>query len=275
MSPRTSEELEKIQIRSVALMRLLMRKTDTSNANQFAKWLTDRTKEWGWSDMQESKKWYPFVRGKIKRAPIGALKLLSQLFADADDLYWSGPADIWSALWGPLSEQVTILRRHPKCVPKDPLSIVIKKIEESVSLCAEGQLEFEDFVRAVALYGYLAAADSYGRTCDGDGFGHAYKAYCLVQTSYRDPAVADELKALGIYAAIRAELTAIELRRAGTRPAWVSFLECGAIRVDDPEHTVRERNRVAFWKKWMPLKQPPLEQPSDILDELANRWCNT
>ncbi|MCW3699900.1 hypothetical protein [Burkholderia cenocepacia] len=229
MPTRSADELKKVQTRTVALMRSLMRRVGASNANQFAGWLTDKTKDWGWSDMQESKKWYPFVRGNIKREPTGALRLLSQLFDDADDLYRHGPGGIWSALWGPINEQVAVMRGHPQCLPKEPIDAVLRRIEEVALFGSNEKSQFEDFVRAAALYSYLVVVDPYGRIAEGNGVGHAYAAYRHVRSYLLERTIADELSALGIHDALCEFLADIERSRVGARPQWVCAIECGEV----------------------------------------------
>ncbi|MFX1695889.1 hypothetical protein [Paraburkholderia sp. A1RO-1] len=229
-------------------MKILMRRVGASNPNQFARWLTDRTRDWGWSDTQESKKWYPFIRGYIKRERTGAFKLLSQLFPDVDDLYGHGPSRIWSALWGSLSEQITIMREQPNCLPHAPLENVLKKIEMiAINGCSD-ESQFAVFVRAIALYSYIVATDPYGRIGDGDGFGRASIAYGRIKDYLREPTIVDELNALGIYDELRRFLADIELNRVISRPQWVTFIECGE--TNERFQAEIEAARRTTWDRW-------------------------
>ncbi|WP_321849360.1 hypothetical protein [Burkholderia diffusa] len=248
MQARTTDELRKIQTRTVSLMQVLMRRVGASNAHQFSGWLNDETKDWGWPDTQESKKWYPFVRGNIKREPNGALALLSQLFPDAADLYRHGPSRIWSALWGSLGEQIMIMREQPNCLPHAPLENVLKKIEMiAINGCGD-ESQFEVFVRAIALYSYIVATDPYGRIGDGDGFGRASIAYGRIKDYLREPTIVDELNALGIYDALCRFLADIELNRVISRPQWVTFIECGE--TDERLQAEIEAVRRTTWDRW-------------------------
>ncbi|MBV2143747.1 hypothetical protein KUG47_09575 [Falsochrobactrum sp. TDYN1] len=165
-----------------------------------------------------TKKWHPFFRGDrplTKRA----LDMLESvpMWADARQVYHSGPAGLWRALWGDMCDQVACVRTHPNCTPKTSLHEACRLVEMSVLCAGKGEISLVDLVRSVALYRLRLEIEPAARI-DGIGLNMAGCAWSLIQSCLDESAVLGELDALRVKEPIHRELAALETTRAATTP---------------------------------------------------------
>jgi len=100
MRHQNSKDIEFIKLRTRALIKTLMQTVGCTNPNQFGAWINRESERLGWPDTQSSNKWYHLLKDDLKRPPVDVLRILGQLFPNAENLYHDGPANLWRALWG-------------------------------------------------------------------------------------------------------------------------------------------------------------------------------
>ncbi|NMY10625.1 hypothetical protein HBO38_19500 [Pseudomonas veronii] len=183
-----------------------------------------KTKNLGWPDMVESNRLYKYFRGDVRRHPTQIVNLLSQLFQDAEDIYWSGPDNLWSALWGEPHQTSTIVKGISKTLEHSTTEEALNKV--FMDYLVHGSFSFTS---TIAAYRYLATTDPYGRLGDGHGFGRAFSIYRQLTKILKLDETKKLLSELGVYEGVQLEISKIEKERVSNRPCWVSPIECGLV----------------------------------------------
>lgn len=224
MNSKNSDDLSHIQLRTIALMNHLRMGAGASSPYQLSCIIDQEAKSLGWPDMVESNRLYKYFRGDVRRHPIQILNLLSQLFQDAEDIYWSGPEDLWSALWGEAHQTSTIVKTISKTLEQSTTEEALNKI--FMDYLVHGSFSLTS---SIAAYRYLATTDPYGRFGDGYGFGRAFSIYRQLKKILILDDIKKHLSELGIYEGVLLEISKIEKERVSNRPYWVSPIECGLV----------------------------------------------
>ncbi|WNC89604.1 hypothetical protein RI103_18310 [Paraburkholderia sp. FT54] len=238
---------------------MLMEFIGCTNVNQFGAWVNRRSERLGWSDTQSSNKWRHLFNGKLERPPIGAVRMLSQLFGDAEKYYHDGPSNLWLALWGDARDSNILWKLCRTRIhgfsnwnygrftweSTPPESAKVKTFSQTLvdfetDLLGEarsgGTPSLRHLTEAIALYRLHRALNRLA-VSDVDGVG-AYRSvvYCLETEE-----ISSQLKNYGAYDLVRDELEAIEYDRLKTEPAY--FASVGI-----QKHSVTEyaRNPLQF-----------------------------
>lgn len=224
MNSEISGDLSRIRLRTIALMNHLRMSAGASSPYQLSCIIGQWTRNLGWPDMVESNRLYKYFRGDVRRHPIQILNLLSQLFQNAENIYWSGPEDLWSALWGEAHQTSTLVKTISKTAEQSTTEEALNKV--FMDYLVHGSFSL---TATIAAYRHLASTDPYGRLGDGYGFGRAFSLYRqLIQILKMDD-IKKHLSDLGIYEGVQLEISKIEKERVSNRPHWVSPIECGFI----------------------------------------------
>jgi len=224
MNSKNSDDSSRIKLRTIALMNHLRMGAGASSPYQLSCIIGQETKSLGWPDMVESNRLYKYFRGDARRHPTQILNLLSQLFQNAEDIYWSGPEDIWSALWGEAHQTSTIVKAFSKILERSTTEEALNKV--FMDYLAHGSFSLTS---TIAAYRYLATTDPYGRFGDGYGFGRAFSIYRQLTKILKFNEIKKHLSELGIYEGVQLEISKIEKERVSSRPYWVSPIECGLV----------------------------------------------
>jgi hypothetical protein len=224
MNSKVNGDLSCIKLRTIALMNQLRMGAGASSPYQLSCIIDQESRSLGWPDMVESNRLYKYFRGDVRRHPIQILNLLSQLFPNAENIYWSGPKDLWSALWGDAHQTSSIVKTFSKTLEQSTTEEALNKV--FMDYLVHGSFSLTS---TIAAYKHLASTDPYGRFGDGYGFGRAFSIYRqLIQILKMDD-IKKYLSNLGIYEGVQLEISKIEKERISDRPYWVSPIECGLV----------------------------------------------
>lgn len=212
MPARNTRELHQDQIRSVALMHELMWRTGSSNPHQFAGWFDQLTH----SHTQDSGKWRANFAG-ARPLSKNQLDVLGQIFTDAHSHYQNGPCNLWRALWGEPAYLIACVRSHPKFYPQIPFAVGERAVQLSILATAEGEISFDDFVRAIALYRLRKETEPFARI-DGIGLNQTGTVWRNIQSCLEENKVIAELNRLGLKRLITEELEELEAERKSGNP---------------------------------------------------------
>jgi hypothetical protein len=234
--PQNTNELRRIQFRTVALMNTLKLRTGIQNPYQFGDWINKKTELLDWADSKYSKKWYPYFEGKIKQEPLRVLQLLNHLFPDASAIYYEGPERLWSALWDPPKELWSICGFLVGDYPAQSSEELTTLTGSKVTFC-ESAYNFEcslilnqihgqepnlrDFVDSIALYRLHHAVSQLHKT---DEVG----PYRCVQMCLKSNNISRALANLEILDFISNELINLEISRLNNEESYRT-----AVAVDD------------------------------------------
>jgi len=264
MNHRSSEDTEIIKIRTRTMLKMLMQSLECQNVNQFGAWVNRHSERLGWSDTQSSKKWYQLIDGKLKRSPVGPIRMLDQLFGlyqlsrRAEKYYRDGPSDLWLALWGDARDSSILWKLcrtrierlgqwtddyrwrciEAKSTKEKTFRQTLFAFEADLLFATEHEetLTLRHLTEAIALYRLHRALNRLA-VSDVDGVG-AYRSvvYCLATDE-----ISSELESYGAYDLVRNELEALEYDRLTTEESY--FASVGIER-----HAVREyaRNPLQF-----------------------------
>ncbi len=222
MKFKNENELDCIKLRTIALMNQLRISTEALSPYQLGVIIDDKTKNLGWPNMTESNRLYKYFRGDLRRHPTQILNLLSQIFDDIEDIYWKGPSDLWTALWGEVREISTIIKITSNTLEQSTTEEALNKVYMDYLIHGDFSL-----TSVIATYRYLATTDPYGRLGDGYGFGRAFSIYIQLIKILKTEDIKNYLSELGVYRGVQEEIAKIEKERVGNRPHWVSPIECG------------------------------------------------
>ncbi|MFL9855115.1 hypothetical protein PQR72_05160 [Paraburkholderia madseniana] len=237
MDCQSFKDIEIIKLRTRTMLMMLMQFLKCTNVNQFGAWVNRRSERLGWPDTQSSNKWYHLIDGKIKRAPVGAVRMLDQLFGCAEKYYDDGPSNLWRALWGDTRDQNVLwkLCRTRICTSgnwtddskwsyiesnatkEKAFRQTLFDFEADLFFATESgtTLRLRHLTEAVALYRLHRALNRLA-VSDVDGVG-AYR--CVIHCLETDE-ISSELKSYGAYDIVRSELEAIEHDRLTTEQAY-------------------------------------------------------
>lgn len=222
MNSENNGDLCRIKLRTIALMNRLRMGAGASSPYQLSCLIGQKTKSLGWPDMVESNRLYKYFRGDVRRHPTQILNLLSQIFPNAEDIYWNGPEEIWSAMWGEPHQTSTIVKAISKNLEHSTTEEALNKV--FMDYLVHGSFSLTS---TIAAYKYLATTDPYGRLGDGYGFGRAFSIYRQLTTILKLNEIKKHLSELGIYEGVQLEISKIEKERVSNRPYWVTPIECG------------------------------------------------
>ncbi|HGM6965840.1 TPA: hypothetical protein ACKQDH_003340 [Pseudomonas aeruginosa] len=217
MPARNTKELRKDQIRTTALMHELMHRTGSENPHQFAGWY-DRITH---SHTQDSGKWRANFAGS---RPLSKRQLieLAQIYPDTHSYHQNGPNGLWRALWGEAADLIACVRSHPKSSPQIPFQASEHAVQLSILAALDDQIDFDDFVRVIALYRLRVNTEPSARV-DGIGLNLSGCAWRNVETCLNDAKVRADLDRLGIRALITQELAQLEAERIKANPKALIF----------------------------------------------------
>lgn len=241
-------------------MHELMRRTGSANPNQFAQWFDEATASWcdgaqgdgcdqtkQVTGTKDQKKWYRIARGQQVLSS-KALTQLTRLFPDANEYYWSGPRELWYALWGPLQCLWTIagsVVHDWEPGPHDPgetftgpeLSFEESLYNFECDLLfrlddVDEEFDLRDLSQSIALYRLHRAVNELGKT---DGVG-AYRCVrmCMDAKELQDHVHAfSTFSSICVYGAINAELIEREIRRLKGEPSYRESVGIGIAHIED------------------------------------------
>lgn len=224
MNSKHSGDLSRIKLQTIALMNYLRMDAGASSPYQLSCIIGQETKSLGWPDIVESNRLYKYFRGDVRRHPTQILNLLSQLFQNAEYIYWCGPEDLWSALWGEPHQTSTIIKAISKTLEHSTTEEALNNV--FMDYLVHGSFSLTS---TIAAYRYLATTDPYGRLGDGYGFGRAFSIYRQLTKILELDEIKKHLSELGIYEGVQLEINKIEKERVSNRPYWVSPIECGLV----------------------------------------------
>ncbi|MDE1181488.1 hypothetical protein [Paraburkholderia sp.] len=241
MDYRSFKDTEIAKVRTRTMLVMLMQFLRCANVNQFGAWVNARSERLGWPDTQYSNKWYQLFDGKIKRPPVGVVRMLEQLFGRAEKYYHDGPANLWRALWGDARDSNILWKLCRTRIERDSnwtddfswRYIEAKSTKEKTFrqtlfdfevdlLCAiespSGvELTLRHLTEAVALY-RLHRALNHLAVSDVDGVG----AYRCVVCCLEDNEISSKLRDYGAYDFVRSELEALEYDRLTTEQLYLA-----------------------------------------------------
>lgn len=226
MSSKSCDNLNRIQLRTIALMNQLRVSAEASSPYHLSVIINEKTKNLGWPDMTESNRLYKYFRGNVRRHPTQILSLLSQIFHNVDNIYWKGPEDLWTVLWGEPNQTSTILKINSKSSEQSTAEEALNKV--FMDYLVHGTFSLTS---TIAAYRYLAITDPYGRHGDGHGVGRAFSMYRQLMEILKMDHIKKYLSELGVYDGILIEIVNMEKERISNRPQWVSPIECGSVNV--------------------------------------------
>lgn len=202
-------------------MNMLRIEVGAKNPHQFSTWLQESTMNFNWPDLVDSNRLYKYFKGRVSRHPSQILNMLGQVFSDVEKKYWEGPGGLWIALWGSHLELSASIKKTCNLSERDSLDNAIKSFFMRILVHGESTL-----LASVSIYRYLSITDPYSRFSDGNGFSMAYSAYQQALKNLDAAEVLSMLTELGVYEAVRQEITEIERTRIASKPTWVTPLEC-------------------------------------------------
>lgn len=227
--PRTTKELHRLQIQTVAFMNALRLRVGAQNPSQFSDWINHVSEPLGWSDMKDSNKWYKYFRGNVSQVPVRMLRLLKEIFPDASNLFHEGPERVWDAMW---TEDVRALwhicnfsgyeyknqnEAESTCFMGNTLKFSETAYNFECNLILEskshGDIDFRLFTESVALYRIHKIINEIHRT---DEIG----PYRCVKMCLDTQKVTNELKALGVYNFVHDEIISTEISRLNSEPCY-------------------------------------------------------
>lgn len=224
MNSKNSRDLSRTKLRTIALMNYLRMDARASSPYQFSCIISQETESLGWPDIVESNRLYKYFRGDVRRHPTQILNLLSQIFKNTEDIYWNGPEDLWSALWGEAHQTSNIVKSISKTLEQSTTEEALNKV--FMDYLVDGSFSLTS---TIAAYRYLATTDPYGRFGDGHGFGRAFSIYQQLTKILKLDEIKNNLSGLGVYEGVQLEISKIEKERVSNRPHWVSPIECGQV----------------------------------------------
>lgn len=224
MSSKNSDEPNQIKLRTIALMNQLRISAGASSPYHLSVIINEKTKNLGWPDMTESNRLYKYFRGNVRRHPIQILSLLSQIFDHVDNIYWKGPEDLWTVLWGEPNQISTILKTTSKSSAQSTTEDALNKV--FMDYLVPGVFSLTS---TIAAYRYLTITDPYGRHGDGYGMGRAVSMYRQLMEILKMDDIKKYLSELGVYDGVQIEIVKMEKERISNRPHWVSPIECGTV----------------------------------------------
>ncbi|WP_206500708.1 hypothetical protein [Xanthomonas vasicola] len=199
-------------MRAAALLHVLAARMGAKNPYQFAARFDDNV---GMLTRQ-SGKWRLNFSG-TKPLSAQQRKLLTCLYADADDLHDAGPAGLWKAMWGALNGLRSIV--SVELEKWQTLDMVFAEFEADL-LLAELQcvpLSLAHLAKAVALYRlHLEVEAIVPLGLDGKGICRCLRL-CLDNDQ-----IQQELSSLGVQHAVDSELTSWIVSRPDMEIAWAS-----------------------------------------------------
>ncbi|EPC1629054.1 hypothetical protein ACRXAU_004231 [Yersinia enterocolitica] len=208
------ELIERDKVRTTFLMQELMRRTNTTNPNQFAKWFDLRTENMRVDGKEipettTSKKWYPIAKGdqSITKKTLADLKMF---FDDIEIVYQYGPGGLWAALWGHTSQLVACMRTHPMISASSPLKEFSTAITISANLGYTETLTIADLARAVAAYRFHLITDRKTQL-EGVGIYICDLYFKNVRNILNSELLTPELIELDLLSTITSEIDKLEL----------------------------------------------------------------
>ncbi|MCU7936053.1 MAG: hypothetical protein KZQ99_14415 [Candidatus Thiodiazotropha sp. (ex Dulcina madagascariensis)] len=203
----TVNDYRKSCIRTVSVMNQLAIKIGANNPNHFSRIFDEVTGE----DTQSSGLWRQNFSGKRPLSDKQLDRLLC-IETQVNELHTEGPSKLWVAMWGDVSELISILRGYKKNISQMPLHTITKQVFLSIRDSNDGKKTLKDMVWAICLY-RLTIDTQPSASVDGFHFTQASCAWALVETCMSDKLVMKELDALGISLRIKKELEAKESER--------------------------------------------------------------
>jgi hypothetical protein len=204
-------------IRTVSVMNELAIKIGANNPNHFSRIFDEVTG----ADTQSSGLWRKNFSGERPLSDKQLDRLLS-IDSQVKKLHAEGPSKLWVAMWGDVSELISILRGYAKNFSQMPLYVIAKQVSLSIRNSNEDKKTLKEMVWAISLY-RLTIDTQPSALVDRFHFTQASCAWALVETCMRDKLVMQELDALGISLKIKEELEAKELDRRNnlTSDQWL------------------------------------------------------
>ncbi|HDR9088079.1 TPA: hypothetical protein QDB10_004011 [Burkholderia vietnamiensis] len=207
---RSDSEKRRGGMRAAALLHVLASRIGAGNPHHFAALFDEK---FGMLTSR-SGKWRLSFNGE-KPLSQQQRKLLTRLDADTDTLHEDGPASLWKAMWGQLSELQSIVSAELEKWGK--LDMVLAEFEADLLLAEleRPPLSLAHLAKAVALYRLHQEVEAVVPLgLDGEGICRCLRL-CLDNDQ-----IQQELSHLGVQQAVDAELTSWIVSRADMEIAW-------------------------------------------------------
>lgn len=227
--PRTTKELHRLQIQTIAFMNALRLRVGAQNPSQFSDWINHVSEPLGWSDMKDSNKWYKYFRGNVSQVPTRMLRLMKEIFHDAYPLFYEGRDRIWDAMWAEDARELWNICdfsgyeyenqkvTESTCFMGNTLKFSETAYNFECNLLlkyqTEGQVDFRLLTESIALYRIHKMINEIHRTDE-------IAPYRCVRMCLDTQKVTSELKTLGIYDFVYDEIVSTEIARLNNESCY-------------------------------------------------------
>lgn len=234
---RNEGERLRERMRTVALVRELMRRSDFDNPNRFARWFDEQMRR-----RHPGRAWETASSGKWRKNFVGQtvlteeqLSLLAELFPDVRRFYRDGPERLWAALWCPEEELWSVCRQQvleyegqpgDSCQVFSGVELAFDESLYNVECSLLMQMQYaedgigsgaaptlRDLADALALWRMHQRLNAIAKT---EGVG----AYRCVQMCLATPVVRGRLHELGVLDDLFAYVVNVEAGRIAHDPAY-------------------------------------------------------